>query len=122
MLESSDVEFEGLSASTDHHAGDKREHAEREHGDAHDRREHAEREHGDAHAERKHADEHAGSHTELHASYRFRCAAPAKLRSLTVSLFPKLRQMEELRVRIVTATQQRALNIGPGDRSIRIRD
>jgi len=93
----------------------------------HEADEHAE--HEDEHA--AHDDEHAAhedegsetaageeEHSELRATYRFRCDAPEQLSRVDVRLFEHLHDVEEISARVVTPTAQSATDLHPGSTAV----
>ena len=53
-------------------------------------------------------------HSELRATYRFRCDAPEQLSQVDVRLFEHLHDVEEISARVVTPTAQSATDLHPG--------
>ena len=90
-------------APDDHHDDDG--HAD----DHHDDGEHAEDEHA-GHA----ADSGDEAHSELHATYRFRCGAPERLDRIETRVLEHLHDVEEIDVRVVTPTAQLATELHQG--------
>ena len=71
---------------------------------------------GDLHdhsAEAKAEDE--PSHSELAAEYHFHCDSPGELTAVTVKLFDYLLSTETIRVNVVAADYQKALDLHPED-------
>ena len=77
----------------------------------------------DDHHDGEHAeDEHAGhvadsgeeAHSELHATYRFRCGAPERLDRIETRVLEHLHDVEEIDVRVVTPTAQLATGLHQG--------
>ena len=95
-------------------------HADGHHDDGeHHDGEHAEDHHDDGgHAEDEHAGHAADSgeeaHSELHATYRFRCGAPERLDRIETRVLEHLRDVEEIDVRVVTPTAQLATELHQG--------
>ena len=106
-----------VSLSDEHHH-DEGDHEADEH-EAHDD-EHAA--HDDEHA--AHEDEGsetaagAEEHSELRATYRFRCDAPEQLSQVDVRLFEHLHDVEEISARVVTPTAQSATDLHPGSTAV----
>ncbi len=57
-------------------------------------------------------------HSELQATYRFRCGAPERLSQVDVRLFEYLHDVEEISVRVVTPTAQSATDLHPGSTAV----
>lgn len=93
------------------------------HGDSGDHDEHHDDDgHGqDAHEQDGNAHGKAGAslgeeaHSELHATYRFHCHAPERLDRVRVRVFESLHDAEEIGVRVVTPTLQKAMDLHPGE-------
>ncbi len=92
------------------------------HDDEHEAHEDEHAEHGDEHAE--HEDEGSETavgeeeHSELQATYRFRCGAPEQLSQVDVRLFEHLHDVEEISARVVTPTVQSATDLRPGSTAV----
>ena len=112
-------EAEAVIASMDreeHHDGDESGEGEESEGEGHDEAEtEAETETGEQ-AEGSGAE----AHSELHASYHFRCAAPDRLVRIEVRVFEHLHDAEELEVRVVTPDAQMAMEVHPGEAVIEL--
>ena len=71
-----------------------------------------------------HADEGNGSaaggeeHSELRATYRFRCGAPERLDQVDVRVFEHLHDVEEISARVVTPTAQSATDLDAGSTAV----
>ncbi len=86
-------------ASAERHTGDS--------GEQRDEHEHEHHDHGHAHGEAEdRAAEDGAVHSEIHASYRFRCADPARLQSLQVELQKHFPGIETLETQVVTRERQ----------------
>ena len=98
----------------------------------HDEDEHEHEHDDDGQAENKGEDEHHGhdehdddghepgepgmeAHSELHATYHFHCHAPERLDRIQVHVFELLHDAEEIEVRVVTPTLQKAMDLHPGE-------
>ncbi len=116
----SDHEADEHAAHDDEHEAHEDEHAA--HDDEHEAHEDEHAEHGDEHAE--HEDEGSETavgeeeHSELQATYRFRCGAPEQLSQVDVRLFEHLHDVEEISVRVVTPTVQSATDLHPGSTAV----
>ena len=88
----------------DLHEGDEHEHE----GEGHDER----RDDGHGKAGASLGEE---AHSELHATYRFHCHAPERLDRVRVRVFESLHDAEEIGVRVVTPTLQKAMDLHPGE-------
>lgn len=77
--------------------------------DHHDDGQHAD----DDHAEHE-ADSGEEEHSELHATYRFRCDAPERLDRIETHLLEHLHDVEEIDVRVITPTAQLATELHEG--------
>ena len=109
-VEKVEADMSGIWFEDDHE--DDRHHDE----EGHDDKEHR---HGsDAHAEHEHdergSESGAEAHSELHAAYHFHCHAPGRLDRIDVRVFEHLRDAEEIDVRVVTPSAQRAMELHPG--------
>ena len=78
-----------------------------------------------------HEDEHEGhedegteaaageeEHSELRATYRFRCGAPEQLNQVDVRVFEHLHDVEEISARVVTPTAQSATDLDAGSTAV----
>jgi len=91
----------------------------------HDEGDHEADEHA-AHDDEHEAHEHEGSetgageeeHSELRATYRFRCDAPEQLSQVDVRVFEHLHDVEEISARVVTPTAQSATDLHPGSTAV----
>ena len=100
------------------------EHEHEEDGRARNRDEDEHHEHGHGHDEH-HDDGHepgepgmdsgAEAHSELYATYHFHCHAPEQLDRIQVRVFELLHDAEEIEVRVVTPTLQKAMDLHPGE-------
>lgn len=57
-------------------------------------------------------------HSELHATYRFRCGAPEQLNQVDVRVFEHLHDVEEISARVVTPTAQSATDLDAGSTTV----
>ncbi|MCG8614290.1 MAG: DUF2796 domain-containing protein [Pseudomonadales bacterium] len=104
-----------LDSSLIHH----NEHAEEhdDHDEEHDEHEadghYEEHEHNEEHAhDKEHGhDEAHESHSEMLATYQFHCASPEKLKTISVNLFKSFSGTEKITGQLITAQQQRALEL-----------
>ena len=97
----------------DEHAAHEDEHAA--HEDEHEAHEDEHAEHDDEGSETAAGEE---EHSELQATYLFRCGAPAQLGQIDVRLFEHLHDVEEISVRVVTPTAQSATDLHPGSTAV----
>ena len=106
-----------VSLSDEHHH-DEGDHEADEHA-AHEDEHEA---HDDEHA--AHEDEESETaageeeHSELRATYRFRCNAPEQLNQVDVRVFEHLHGVEEISARVVTPTSQSATDLDPGSTAV----
>ena len=70
--------------------------------------------------EEGHDEDEEEAHSELHASYHFRCAAPDRLDRIDVRAFEHLHDAEEIEVRVVTPGAQMAMEVEPGEAVIEL--
>ena len=103
---------------------DAEEHEEEgdDHGDAKEEHEEEGDDHGDGKEEHDEhsADSDGEAHSELRATYHFRCRAPERLVRIEVRVFEHLRDAEEIDVRVVTETAQTAMELHPGEAVIEL--
>lgn len=91
----------------DDHGHAKKHDHDKDHGHDHDKK------HGHGHKHGDHA-KHEGDeeqHSELTAEYEFKCNSPKALTSIGLGLFPQFKDLEELEARIVTGSQQAAVDV-----------
>ena len=108
----------GPGGSREHHDEDEHDHEHEEDGRAgnKDEDEHHEHEHDEHHDdEHEPGESGAEAHSELHATYRFHCHAPERLDRIQVHVFELLHDAEEIEVRVVTPTLQKAMDLHPGE-------
>ena len=101
----------------DEHEHDKDEH-EHEHdkdGHEHDKDGHEHDKDGHEHDEHESGESGTEAHSELHATYHFHCHAPERLDRIQVHVFELLHDAEEIEVRVVTPTLQKAMDLHPGE-------
>lgn len=120
-----------VSLSDEHHH-DEGDHEADEHAVHDDEHEAHEDEHAahedehEAHDDEHEAHEDEGSetaageeeHSELRATYRFRCDAPEQLSQVDVRVFEHLHDVEEISARVVTPTAQSATDLHPGSTAV----
>ena len=101
-------------ADDDHHDEHGEEHAEDGHHDEHGE-EHAEDEHHDEHGE-EHAEgeEHSDNHSEVVASYTYRCENIDELDALDVQVFQIWLGVEDVDVQLAGPNGQSSLELGSG--------
>ena len=110
----------GPVGSREHHDEDEHGHEHEEDGHEHEEDGRAGDKDEDEHHEHGH-DEHepgesgAEAHSELRATYRFHCHAPERLDRIQVHVFELLHDAEEIEVRVVTPTLQKAMDLHPGE-------
>ena len=108
----------GPGGSREHHDEDEHDHEHEEDGQAgnKDEDEHHEHEHDEDHDdEHEPGESGAEAHSELRATYRFHCHAPERLDRIQVHVFELLHDAEEIEVRVVTPTLQKAMDLHPGE-------
>jgi len=93
-----------------HHETEHDAHHESEHGAHHESEHGAHHEGGHEAHDEAHAD---AVHSEVHASYRFRCAAPERLETLRVGLFELFSGLERLDVQAIGPGGQRGGHLTP---------
>lgn len=108
------LEVPGADAAHDHgdhdhdheghdHEGHDHQGHDHDHGDGHD---HAD--HGDTHDDHDHA-----AHSDWTVRYRFRCAAPAALRSIDTGLFTAFPSLQSATVQLLDAGGAREVTLTP---------
>jgi hypothetical protein len=113
-METAKVASELLEEDHEGHAEEKTgEHAHEE-KEGHDHEE----DEGDHAREGEHEGE-GGTHSEIEATYQFKCNAPGKLTQLTVELFEVFPGMEELRVQYVIESKQGAAELTATEHVVR---
>ena len=94
---------------------------EDDHGHA-DHKEHAHHDHHEEHSEHAHDDHHSESnHSEITASYQFKCAGTNTLDSITIDLFSHFHGIEELDVMWITAEKQGASTLRANRKSLTLK-
>ena len=124
-LEVAEVAFEGMGEDG-HDDHDEHDHAKKDEHD-HDEHDHAKKDEHD-HDEHDHSkmaehddhEEHETTHSELHAEYHFHCHHLDKLATLEVNAFSKLRELEVIEAKVVTASVQTAADLKPGDKVLKL--
>ena len=108
-----------LSDDDHHDEGDHEadEHAAHE-DDHHDEGDHEADEHAAHEDEGTESAAGAEEHSELRATYRFRCGAPEQLNQVDVLVFEHLHDVEEISARVVTPTAQSATNLDAGSTAV----
>ena len=117
-VEEAEAGIVGMGADEHEEEGDDHGDAKEEHGEEDD-------DHGDAKEEHEEEGEHSAdsdgeAHSELRATYHFRCHAPERLVRIEVRVFEHLHDAEEIDVRVVTATAQTAMELHPGEAVIEL--
>ncbi len=81
---------------------------------------HDEAQHDQSHhdADGHHEDEHADAHADWSANWQVECADPLKLRSLRVDVFQHFANLREMRVQLITPTQQTAADLSPQSNTV----
>lgn len=96
-----------MAILADKHDSDGNHHDKEHHDDSHDKHGHHDKEHHDE--EHHDGDDNHGdgdTHSEISASYRFKCSGTAGLNAVTVNLFQHFPAIEEIEVMWITASGQ----------------
>ncbi len=106
-----------VSLSDEHHhdEGDHEADEHAAHEDEHEAHEDEHEAHEDEGSETAAGEE---EHSELRATYRFRCDAPEQLSQVDVRVFEHLHDVEEISARVVTPTAQSATDLHPGSTAV----
>ena len=106
------LEVPGAAAGHEPH-----DHGDHDHDHGHDHEGHDHDHEGDDHDHEGHDHDHA-AHSDWQVRYRFRCAAPADLRSIDTGLFTAFPSLQSATVQLLDASGARELTLTPDARRL----